>query len=176
MIQKFAKELDIKMSNPKTVDDCKELKQEIFEKYLTVLEEKTNYFLPFYYQSGTDRRSKLVSFPFFYYSQNELIKKSYLNLLGILYNGSSTGDDYKFNVLGILSRGYRQGNEREFRILEYLYREREKNGEKDYLFFPFCYYRTSDKGSQFSFLYRLFNIEKGEKGTKGHIFFIPFGE
>ena len=175
-IQDLAKSLNIQMSNPKKEEDCQQLRQEIFEKYLTIKDEKTNYFLPFYYQKGTDTRNALASFPFFYYSQNELTQESYLNLLGILYNGSTSQDGYKFNLLGILSRGYRQGEESEFRVLEYLYRSREKNGEKDYLFFPFCYYRTSDKGSQFSFMYHLFNIEKSEKGTKGHIFYIPFGE
>ena len=175
-IQDLAKTLDIQMSNPQNEEDCQQLRQEIFEKYLTIKDEKTNYFLPFYYQKGTDTRNKLVSFPFFYYSQDKLTQESYLNLLGILYNGSTSQDGYKFNLLGILSRGYRQGEDSEFRVLEYLYRSREKNGEKDYLFFPFCYYRTSKKGSQFSFMYRLFNIEKSENGTKGHIFYIPFGD
>ena len=49
-IQNLAKTLDIQISNPQNEKDCQQLRQEIFEKYLTIKDEKTNYFLPFYYQ------------------------------------------------------------------------------------------------------------------------------
>ena len=48
--------------------------------------------------------------------------------------------------------------------------------EKDYLIFPFFYYRSAPDSSQFSFLHRIVNIEKTKNGTKGHIFYIPFGD
>ncbi len=152
------KNANLSFAVPKNFRECHELRAKIYAM------------IP----ENTERVSTLL--PFYYYSSNNVLDDSYLNILGIFYNGGHKKQNSWFNVLGFVARGFEEKDEEEFRILEFLYRSRRRKDEKDYLIFPFFYYRESPASSQFSFLHRIVNIEKSEKGTKGHIFYIPFGD
>ena len=157
-LPKALKSANLAFAMPKNFRECNELRQKLYA------------LIP----ENTERISTLL--PFYYYKGNDVLDDSYLNILGIFYNGGHKKQDSWFNVLGFVARGYKEKDEEEFRILEFLYRSRKRNDEKDYLIFPFFYYRESPLSSQFSFLHRIVNIEKTASGTKGHIFYIPFGE
>ncbi len=152
------KNANLSFAVPKNFRECHELRQKLYAM------------IP----ENTERISTLL--PFYYYSGNDVLDDSYLNILGIFYNGGHKKQDSWFNVLGFVARGFEEKDEEEFRILEFLYRSRRRGDEKDYLIFPFFYYRSAPDSSQFSFLHRIVNIEKSKKGTKGHIFYIPFGD
>ena len=158
---KFAqvlKEANLSFAVPENLLECRKLRDKLYS------------LVP----ENTERISAF--FPLYFYKGNDVLDDSYLNILGILYNGGSKKQNYWFNILGFVARGFKENNEEEFRILKFLYRSRKRNDEKDYLVFPFFYYRESPSSSQFSFLHRIVNIEKSKKGTKGHIFYIPFGD
>ena len=157
-LQKALKAANLAFAVPKNFRECHELRQKLYAM------------IP----ENTERISTLL--PFYYYSSNSVLDDSYLNILGIFYNGGHEKQNSWFNVLGFIARGYKEQNDEEFRILEFLYRSRKRGDEKDYLIFPFFYYRESPTSSQFSFLHRIVNIEKSPAGTKGHIFYIPFGD
>ena len=152
------KNANLSFAVPKNFRECHELRQKLYAM------------IP----ENTERVSTLL--PFYYYSGNNVLDDSYLNILGIFYNGGHKKQDSWFNVLGFVARGFEEKDEEEFRILEFLYRSRRRGDEKDYLIFPFFYYRSAPDSSQFSFLHRIVNIEKSSTGTKGHIFYIPFGD
>ncbi len=152
------KEANLVFDAPRNFRECRELRDKLYAM------------IP----ENTERISAF--FPLYFYKGNDVLDDSYLNILGIIYNGGSKKQNYWFNVLGFVARGFKENNEEEFRILEFLYRSRKRNDEKDYLIFPFFYYRSAPETSQFSFLHRIVNIEKSSTGTKGHIFYIPFGD
>jgi hypothetical protein len=157
-LQKALNDANLAFSVPKNFRECHELRAKIYAM------------IP----ENTERFSTLL--PFYYYSGNDVLDDSYLIILGIFYNGGHKKQDSWFNVLGFVARGFEEKDEEEFRILEFLYRSRRRGDEKDYLIFPFFYYRSAPDSSQFSFLHRIVNIEKSSTGTKGHIFYIPFGD
>ena len=157
-LQKAMQEANLALAMPENYRECRELREKIYAMS----------------PENTERISAF--FPLYFYCGNDVLDDSYLNILGILYNGGHKKQDSWFNVLGFVARGFEEKDEEEFRILEFLYRSRKRGDEKDYLIFPFFYYRESPTSSQFSFLHRIVNIEKSSTGTKGHIFYIPFGD
>ncbi len=84
------------------------------------------------------------------------------------------GEDYQWHTLFFLARGEKNGNDRDFQILRYLYRHTVEGDAEQYSVFPFISYRKDKEKKQFSFLWRIFNYEKSDKQTSGHIFFIPW--
>jgi hypothetical protein len=79
-------------------------------------------------------------------------------------------------VFGALSNYRKTKTGSHFSILKYLFR-REREGDKITRdMFPGISYDSSPEASRFSFLWRVFNVERHGDRRNGHILFIPWGK
>ncbi|MCP3966328.1 MAG: hypothetical protein GY750_09265 [Lentisphaerae bacterium] len=96
----------------------------------------------------------------------------------ITYNYSGYEGDYDWSFLWILANGKEFGDAEEISFLKYLYRYQRSGSvpakKARQTIFPFITWDSGPDRSKFSFMWRLFNLESSQKGTSGHIFFIPF--
>jgi len=88
----------------------------------------------------------------------------------LFYNG-----DYKWHWIGLLAGGEKRGDYEKTHILQLLYRHIRQGNTEETLCFPFIFSRKSGEDTQFSFMWRLLNIEKKQGKSGGHILFIPYG-
>ncbi len=163
----------------------------LLEKYTVTSESNYHQLLPFYrYRSYQDNYHWSVLFyllangyrdqdakglrinPFFSYKTNSEL--FHLSVFWPLFQYRTRGEDYQWHTLFFLARGEKTGNDRDFQILRYLYRHTVEGDAEQYSVFPFISYRKDKEKKQFSFLWRIFNYEKSDTQTSGHIFFIPW--
>ncbi len=99
-------------------------------------------------------------------------------LIPPLFYRSTKGNDEYWNILLLLSDYEKKGSYSKFSILKYLLRVEEKNDKFSCDVFPFINYSSENTKSSFSFMWRLFRMEKSRKNEKNnhklYLFFIPF--
>lgn len=94
----------------------------------------------------------------------------------LVYRYGRCGDDAAFWLGGgALAKYTRQNGAEDTSVLGFLYRSHSDAKSSSRIIFPFIAMHEDQTKSQFSFLWRLVNVEKKKDGgVSGHIFFIPF--
>ena len=85
------------------------------------------------------------------------------------YNG-----DYEWRLLGFLASGEKTGTKESANVLHLLYRHRREENRSETLFFPFVSIQRDGEDSRFSFLWRVFQLERRKGKTGGYFMFVPF--
>lgn len=85
------------------------------------------------------------------------------------YNG-----DFKWHFCGILAGGEKHGDFEKSHVLQLLYRFSRQGNSTETLCFPFVSMQSGKDGNSFSFMWRVFHVEKKNGKTGGHFLFIPF--
>jgi len=106
-------------------------------------------------------------------SYTEIHERRKISLQPLFYYDSYR-EDYEWDLFFFIANDEKIGKNSQFSILKYLYQSKQKGDCVSRDIFPFISWDSSPDSSRFSILWRLFNIEKNENETNGHILFIPF--
>lgn len=96
---------------------------------------------------------------------------------GLLFHKEKFANgDSRWKLLGFLAGGEKTGGRESTHILHLLYRSRREGSRSERVYFPFIVDRQDGEDSSFSFMWRVFALNRRNGRTSGHILFIPFGE
>ncbi|MBQ4107695.1 MAG: hypothetical protein IJC73_09005 [Lentisphaeria bacterium] len=84
--------------------------------------------------------------------------------------------DYDWHFCHLLAGGSKTGERVSSHILHFLYRYRQEGNRSEQLIFPFISTVRDGDDSRFSFLWRVFSLDKRGGKTGGYLFFVPFGD
>jgi hypothetical protein len=92
----------------------------------------------------------------------------------LLFDYKGLEDDYKWDVLFWLADGERTKDKSRASVMKYFYRRESEGDTVKGMLFPFVTWKSAPGRSNFSFMWRVFDISQEEGKTSGHIMFIPW--
>jgi hypothetical protein len=93
-----------------------------------------------------------------------------------LFNYEREGDTTRFNFLVRLIDVESSPDEFHLDLLYYLYRQHTEGGTTRRDIFPFLTWDSGPDETQIRFLWRLFSYERKGDQSRGHVFFVPWGD